>query len=406
MARILFVWELGGGMGHLTPIKQIATSLQKDGHEIFVAAKELNKASMLFDDSNVSLLQAPGAFRQAPTQVKNPQCFSHILYNYGWSDEFFLSGLVRSWKTIFNLVEPEMVIYDHSPTALLASVGQGFKKILFGSGFLCPPPSVPLGVFFPERFDQNQFNSLAAHDDLVRDTANKVLEGLGEKPLTMLPDIYRLVDNTFLTTYEELDHFPLRETGRYFGINLSNHGASPKWPDADGKKAFLYLSDHGTIKLVLDELVRRNISALVYSRELPVQMTQKLEHPLISFQNEIINMQEICNEVDFAVVHANHGTSTQLLLSGVPLVMLPLCKEHLLFAFRVAKAGMGHFALKLESNVIQAVFDQVISDPAILESVRQFAEKYKDCNDSKKLIDVLSSLVADVPLTSIQKLAE
>lgn len=38
-------------------------------------------------------------------------------------------------------VEPDAVVFDHSPTALLAAKARTFRKTLLGSGFICPPPA-------------------------------------------------------------------------------------------------------------------------------------------------------------------------------------------------------------------------------------------------------------------------
>ena len=52
MSRILCVWELGGGAGHLNNLKVIGGALRSRGHEVCFALKDLAPASRFFDLSD------------------------------------------------------------------------------------------------------------------------------------------------------------------------------------------------------------------------------------------------------------------------------------------------------------------------------------------------------------------
>ena len=53
VARILFTWELGGGLGHLANMAPLAEGLAQAGHQVYVALRDLtsaNGATLIFDE--------------------------------------------------------------------------------------------------------------------------------------------------------------------------------------------------------------------------------------------------------------------------------------------------------------------------------------------------------------------
>jgi len=59
MAKILFVWELGGGFGHLARIQPIARELSDRGHQLFAAMSDVSRARRITGDIDIRILQAP-----------------------------------------------------------------------------------------------------------------------------------------------------------------------------------------------------------------------------------------------------------------------------------------------------------------------------------------------------------
>ena len=48
MATILFVWELGGGLGHMMQMAALARALVKRGHRVYVVLREVAEAAAVF----------------------------------------------------------------------------------------------------------------------------------------------------------------------------------------------------------------------------------------------------------------------------------------------------------------------------------------------------------------------
>ncbi len=119
MAKILFTWELGGGLGHVVPYLGVIAGLQRRGHRVTFALRDPTRASALLAPRGVRCLPAPIRTRPITRRVVLMCTFADILYNCGFDEPDLLRGLVEAWRGLFELTKPDMVVFDHSPTALL-----------------------------------------------------------------------------------------------------------------------------------------------------------------------------------------------------------------------------------------------------------------------------------------------
>jgi hypothetical protein len=188
-----------------------------------------------------------------------------VLHDVGYADAGELAALVGAWRTLFGYVRPDLILCDHSPTALLAARGMpGVRRAVIGSGFICPPDQSPL----PDL----RFWDKADPDRLARDEAallarmNDVLERFDQPPLDRVTQVYGDVDATFLTTFAELDHFPWRETGaRYRGAWTSvAGGVAPRWPEGERPRIFAYLKPCPALPAVLRWLAESGRSTVAH----------------------------------------------------------------------------------------------------------------------------------------------
>ena len=143
MATILLTWELGGGSGHVIELMPIASSLIQRGHRVFAAMRNLSRAASVLR-REVQYLQAPIRLGTVRKEIVPPMTLAHILNNVGFDDVVDLSARCDAWRALFDHVKPDLMLCDHSPTALLAARGANFKRAVLGSGFLCPPDQHPL----------------------------------------------------------------------------------------------------------------------------------------------------------------------------------------------------------------------------------------------------------------------
>jgi len=59
MATVLFVWELGAGLGHLGPLAPLISGMSERRHRVFAALKDLARVHEVIADGRVSYLPSP-----------------------------------------------------------------------------------------------------------------------------------------------------------------------------------------------------------------------------------------------------------------------------------------------------------------------------------------------------------
>src|SRR5690606_39288646 len=98
--RILFAWELGAGVGHLSAFRQVAEALLGRGHELTLAVRDLAGAVAVFEGMPVRIVPAPACSRSYGGLADPPLNYAEILMRYGYLDAAMLKGLLRGWEEI------------------------------------------------------------------------------------------------------------------------------------------------------------------------------------------------------------------------------------------------------------------------------------------------------------------
>jgi hypothetical protein len=222
MANVLLAWEMGGGLGHLMQLFPLAQYLVEKGHTVWAALKDLSRAREVFGRLNIRFVQAPIMRSRRADEGSKAMTFAHILQSAGWADARELAGLAEAWRNLLTLAKVDLVIFDHSPTALLAARGLPMKKVLIGSGFFIPPDQSPLpNLRFWAPVDAEALKRDEGH---VLGTANEVIQSWGVAPLSRLAQLYAEVDERLLTTFADVDHYRERKGERYWGLGWDRMG--------------------------------------------------------------------------------------------------------------------------------------------------------------------------------------
>ncbi|MBI1213399.1 MAG: hypothetical protein GC190_18200 [Alphaproteobacteria bacterium] len=133
----LLVWEIGEGLGHVPTLKAIGAGLQARGWRTVFALREIEATRASLASLDVRILQAPH-FPNA-VAVKNPSfTYADILAANGFGTFTDLRKLIGAWDLIFSEVKPDLLIAEHSPSALAAAFGR-VPAAVVGNGFLMPP---------------------------------------------------------------------------------------------------------------------------------------------------------------------------------------------------------------------------------------------------------------------------
>lgn len=404
MARVLLAWELGGGFGHCAKLAPLATGLVARGHDIYFAARDVATAQRVLRHPGVHFVQAPCVVSKPVEAVRQPRTFSQVLSQVGFHDNQRLQALVDSWRTLLELIEPRAVVCEHAPSALLASRWTDALRVVIGTGFSVPPDVAPLPNLCPWLGPLSA--DLAAEENRILHGVNRLLSAGKRPPLDRLAQLFSDVDASFVMTFRELDHHPVRRDAPYCGSWTLSHGDEPVWPSGAGPRVFAYLKPMaGPFRVAAALAVLRElpIRTLAYVPDAP-QRLLSLESPSLRICRAPVDMRAIAQQCDLAVLNATSGTATQCLLGGVPLVMVPLFLEQAAFSRRVVELGAG---LACEPNRVELLAGRVwrvLRHDRYRYAARAFADHYADYDPEaaqEQVVDCIDSLLLRGDFNSI-----
>lgn len=379
MARIVYAWELGGGFGHIHAFLAIARRLQECGHEVVFIVRDLLYSERELNGAGFRTLQAPLWQAKLLGLPEPTTSFSEILLHYGFLAEEHLAGLVRAWLELYRLVQADLVIGDYSPAALLAARIARVPAATFGTGFCRPPPIDPLPNL--RSWAPVETERLWQADRKVLDTANKTLFRFGHPPLRSVAEIFSMQED-FLCTHAELDHYPERPGGNYWGAvyNLEQ-GVDMVWRGREKYRIFCYLKPGFTgLQKLLGKLgILKRHEIIVFCPGLAPAIVEKHSSAKLMISPHPVKLKNLTTGCDLAICLAGHGTVSGMLQAGIPLLLLPGNLEQYLTSRRVVQMGAGIMVADHEDppDYLEAI-GHVLNTPGYGRAACDFAEKYRD----------------------------
>jgi UDP:flavonoid glycosyltransferase YjiC (YdhE family) len=391
MRRIVFAWEFGGGMGHIQRILPLAKKMQERGHEVICVMKHVISAEGVLGKHDIKIIQAP-VWQTKVKQLPTSYSYSDTLVNLGYLVRGAPLSIAKAWRNLFDNLKPDLIIMDHAPTALIATHGSGFKRALYGTGFLSPPKQSPMPSIIP--WVKPPDGVLEYSEEKMLQVINDVLKELGAPFLRKLYDLFE-VDENFLATFQELDHYQDREPVKYWGPVLSlAEGEKPDWPKASSdRKIFCYVkTSYPLIGMLMEELQQVDAAILVYIPNLPEKEIAKAQGTNLNLLDKPADMHAVCKECDLVICHGGHGTTAVTLLHGKPLLFIPEHDqlEQMLTGFNLAKSKYGvMITTKLkERGVIKSKIEKLLDNPVFIENAKKFADKYKDFSPEAQIDEI------------------
>jgi len=390
MAKILFVWELGMGFGHLNRYTDMIHSLIKEKHKVYFAARDVGNAEKAFGKEKVSMLQAPFMPRGVDNPIRVPRTYAHLVHNIGFNNATSLTGRIKAWRQLHDYVKPDLIIYDHSPTAQLAFRDTKSRHVLCGTGFTVPPAKIPMpNMRFWENTNQD---ALLNTEKKIIDVVNLALNELKLPHLINIADLLN-VDAKLLLSFKELDHYQDRGDAEYLGVTIpEDYGESPKWPAGGEHKVFAYLYPFKTLSSLLDTMNKSKISAIIYAPEMQRAAKAKHRSERLMFVEKPRRISEVARQCDFAITNGTHATTAAMLLAGKPLLTLPQNLERLLVSRRVRELGAGLVAPQLKPEGMAAKFNALMTNGEFKVKAQEFAAKYASFNRKDQLQRIMEIL--------------
>jgi len=374
MGTVLVTWELGAGLGHLVRLLPIVQGLTQRGHCVYAAIRDLAAGQSVFRTGLVSVLQAPIQVRLSAGQIEKPFTFAHILHNFGFSDERDLAGRLEAWSELYRLIKPDLILFDHSPTALLAARGLPIRKALIGSGFFCPPDVYPMPNL--RQWLKPDREQLRRDEDGVLAGMNRLLRLRHQLPLERITQLYAEVDENFLVTFAELDHYPNRKAARYWGAWTKISGKPPEWPKGTGPRIYAYFKQFEGLEATLKLLTDLAGAVLIYSDGIHPAVQNRFASEKLRFENSPLDLDEVGRTCDLAILNGNHGTTISLLMKGRPILQLPISLEQTLLSLAIEKMGAALGADIKRPAHVERRLREMLNSTRFAAAARQFANRY------------------------------
>ncbi len=387
MATALLAWELGAGLGHLTVLRPVAQRLAENGHQVHLVARDLASVETVFGDLDFPRYQAPIKIIEGQRQ---PTVFAHILHNCGFARESELVGRIKAWDRLYEMIQPDMLILNHCPTALAAARGLGIKRVLIGTGFVSPPATNPLPTLRPWCApDRSELESEESH---TRTILNQSLSKCDKPSVANLSDLYGEVDLTLLTTFKELDHFGQRSGVRYWGAWPAFPGAAPQWPDGSGKKIFAYLKKSPGLTQLLKELKALRLPTIVYGDWVTDRIVRDYGSPTLRLESTPLDLAQVATQCDVAILNGTHGATAAMLIGGAPTLQLPIFLEQRLIAERVVTLGAGRIADRKDVPQVMTNLRKMLDSPSYADAAQSFAAMYAKVDPNQQFDEMMNQI--------------
>lgn len=380
--RVVIASEMGGGWGHLLPLRAIADEFIDRGCEVVVLAREAEKARTVFSPLGVEVVPSPAwEIQKTGFSLNYAQC---VWGNGYWDRRRFLANL-SWWRERFSELRPRFVLADFAPTALLAARASDLPRGAVGTGFTLPPLVIPTPSLHPWLKPNGKALAAAAEELLIATVRDAV------PVVDSVAGIFAGAGR-FLTIFPEFDHFAERPCERYWGPVL--HGVAEgafDWPAGKGPRVFLYLgAGNRCLKDLLDHLRRLGLPVVGHIRGLPDSERRALESRALRLSASLLDLDRAASECDIAVTQGGLHTTAWMLLAGVRLLLCPEQLEQALLAYRLNQQGLCEWVgFWSDPGRVQERFDVAVSSETLGESAAAFSARYAGYDSSDTVAGVV-----------------
>lgn len=348
--RVLFGWEFGAGLGHLTRFRPIGDRLVAEGAEVVVALQDVDRAGPFLDPvtrrprPGYHLLQGPRwdiprdpAIRKIPTHS-----FADVLRLIGYGRREALAHRLTAWEGVLATVRPDVVVGDFSPTLNLAARGR-VPSVVIGNGYTIPPGGRPMPPIRPWQQALEAFS--VDHESELLEAANAALRARGAGAVDFLADALN-GDATFVFSLPLVDPYARYRTGSTLAPFNMPRGIRPlPWGQRRPAGVFLYMpGGHAHAGTAVRALAAAGAAGEAYVADLTPRAVAELAAPGVVMHAEPQDFAQVMPAARLVIHHGGLSTAVAALLAGTPQLILPWNLEHLVTARAIEATGAAAVA--------------------------------------------------------------
>lgn len=374
---ILCTWEIGSELGHISRFSAIVHALESQNFNVVVALKDLSRAYPFFSDTKATLLQAPVWLPQISMQ-RPIACLPDSMLLLGYLETDPLHSLVSAWQSLIELVNPDLVIFDYSPTAMLALQDVDVPKVLVGHGFADPVTGQPIADWRPYNAKDNL---VERQEKRVLQQVNEILIRQQKKTLENLSDLFR-VNKTFITTFPELDLYGQLRHDADYCVGSSDVPVTKKvtFTQNTPHKILAYLKPaYPQLNMLLDALDRCEADVFISCPQMPAEYFKKYQREGFQISTELVDLEAAMDDADLFIGHGNAATTKESIRAGTPLMVFPIQLEQLINGKLVEEAGCGQLHEKIENadSVVKAMTSLLGEPESYQQAINALLSRHK-----------------------------
>lgn len=371
MANILVAWEFGGGLGHLSHLAPFINSLISLGHRVVLATREATHLDLFNFPDSLIILPTPQVNLRTQQKHVNANITS-ILMPLGYGDPAALKGMVKGWQGIIELANPDLIIFDYAPTALLAAKETNCKKVVIGSGFAELLPNSNTNILSPW-VDGIEKIAMQHERQIVRNV-NSVCRWMDVQEIAFFSDLFRS-DLTLLATLPELDPYKRDSLQALYLVQEKTltHKKKIFWQDNGKPKVFVYLKRNArNTAVIMEALQQSDLDVICCCPNSSVESKGGMQ-----VFSEPVELAPILPSADCLINHASKELVCEGLCYGVPQIVAPAQLEQVDNGRRMEILGVGIVLPKVSTiKNVRLALDDVLSREEYKNNAQQIANNY------------------------------
>ncbi len=346
MARILFAWELGGGVGYVDRLAQVATALEAEGHEPVFVVRDLVGTAAFFARRTWIVMQAPMAVGLLhPTQPSFvPGSYADLLAVNNFANAEHLFRLAHAWHMLFLALQPALIVAEYAPVATLAAYGR-VPVIAMGHGYIMPPPDAQeFPIFDPaaQRF---------APPEKITEAVRLAQQRLGGPVAESVPAIIGGTRH-FVTAFAETDPY-----ASFRG--QPDAGPLESMPPPSGPNGppsfYAYLSaTHPQLRMILQSLVECGLQGAAYVKRATPEIRQYLGERKVHVFDRPPPLADVTRGAHVVVHHGGAATLAAAMGAGRPQLLWPEVADQEVSASTIDRLGVSVHARRRLASAAQA----------------------------------------------------
>jgi UDP:flavonoid glycosyltransferase YjiC (YdhE family) len=392
MIRVLCCWEIGAGFGHLFRLFPLVEEWLKNNHEVILVTKNSIRAKSIFDPIGAACYQAPA--NRAPAK-KFPYSINYAqnLLRNGFWHKPSLQSLLSNWLELYEKFQPDIILAEHSPAALLAARLAGLNRAAIGTGFTIPPFVSPMPTMQPW-FPVPQSRLIQSEEKFLN-LINPVLIELGGEPLEIVAEIFAGAE-PFLCTFPELDHYGSRADMHYYGpVEYSPARHEPEWPDGTDPKVFMYMrTSNRKFEAALQQLQVMPVTALACIPDMPGTELHVQQRQHLRITTEPVDLMLVAQKCSLMISQGGTNSGSLMLRSGVPVLICPKEIEQTMWALRITGQGLGSMINPFNPKPdIKAKIEAAVHSKLTSVQNKAFVQRYSNY-DSKQTVSEIANRIS------------